>query len=144
MSRHHQQSGGGAVPLSENEQRQLEAIERALMADDPKFAATVRSSDLRSHTRRRLVRASLVFSLGLTLLLFTFSSIAFGIAGFVLMFAGAMLGAGALRRLRGPADGLRVAPRPAAAGPTRVPRPQKQGWRDRVEDRWKRRWEERE
>lgn len=130
------------MPLSENEQRQLEAIERALLADDPKFAATVRSSDLRTHTRRRLVRAALIFGLGLVLLVCVIFSEVFGILGFGLMFIGALLGASALRRLHGPADGLRGVTR--QAGPRRVSRPQQQGWKARVEDRWKRRWEERE
>ena len=34
----------GTVPLSEHEQRLLDQIEQALYADDPKFAATVRSA----------------------------------------------------------------------------------------------------
>src|SRR6266496_322696 len=43
----------GAVPLSDHEQRLLEQIERALYAEDPKFASTVSSTDLRTHARRR-------------------------------------------------------------------------------------------
>ncbi|MGZ6793086.1 MAG: DUF3040 domain-containing protein, partial [Mycobacteriales bacterium] len=45
------------MPLSEHEQRLLDQIERALYAEDPKFATTVRSTDLRTHMRRRLRRA---------------------------------------------------------------------------------------
>jgi len=126
------------VPLSENEQRQLEAIERALMADDPKFAATVRSSDLRSHSRRRLVRSALLFGIGVVLLVFTFKSLAFGVAGFVLMFLGLLGVLAAGKRLRGHPDA------PRGGGARRVRRQPRQGWRNRVEDRWKRRWEERD
>ena len=36
---------GGAVPLSEHEQRQLDQIEQALYAEDPKFAQAVRAQD---------------------------------------------------------------------------------------------------
>ena len=35
------------MPLSDHEQRLLEQIERALYAEDPKFASTVRTTDLR-------------------------------------------------------------------------------------------------
>ena len=49
------------MPLSEHEQRLLDQIERALYAEDPKFASTVRSTDLRTHMRRRLRRAAAVF-----------------------------------------------------------------------------------
>ena len=47
------------MPLSEHEQRLLDQIEQALYADDPKFAATVRSarSRSRSHPRRMLAVA---------------------------------------------------------------------------------------
>ena len=45
------------MPLSEHEQRLLDQIERALYAEDPKFASTVRSTDLRTHMRRRMRRA---------------------------------------------------------------------------------------
>ena len=33
------------MPLSEHEQRLLEQMERALYAEDPKFASTLRSAD---------------------------------------------------------------------------------------------------
>ena len=46
------------MPLSENEQRLLEQMERALHAEDPKFATTMSGADLRSHYRRRALLAS--------------------------------------------------------------------------------------
>ena len=46
------------MPLSEHEQRLLEQIERALYAEDPKFASTVRGGRLRKPTRRRRSKAS--------------------------------------------------------------------------------------
>ena len=60
------------MPLSEHEQRLLDQIERALYAEDPKFASTVRQTDLRSHMRRRLWRAGIVLLLGFGL---TFASV---------------------------------------------------------------------
>ena len=47
------------MPLSEHEQRLLDQIERALYQEDPKFASSVRATDLRTHMRRRLRRAGL-------------------------------------------------------------------------------------
>ena len=41
------------MPLSEHEQRLLEQMERALYAEDPKFATALRGSDLRGRYRRR-------------------------------------------------------------------------------------------
>ena len=40
------------MPLSDHEQRLLDEIEQALYAEDPKFAASVRSARTRSRTRR--------------------------------------------------------------------------------------------
>ena len=57
------------MPLSEHEQRLLDQIERALYQEDPKFASSVRATDLRTHMRRRLRRAGLVLALGFALLL---------------------------------------------------------------------------
>jgi hypothetical protein len=44
------------VPLSEHEQRLLEQMERALYAEDPKFASTLRSAGPRPGSRRRAHR----------------------------------------------------------------------------------------
>ncbi len=56
------------MPLSEHEQRLLEQIERALYAEDPKFASTVRGGRLRKPTRRRRLQGVALFVLGLVLL----------------------------------------------------------------------------
>src|SRR3712207_5805224 len=40
-----------SVPLSEHEQRMLEQMERALYAEDPKFASALEGSGLRTYTR---------------------------------------------------------------------------------------------
>jgi len=57
------------VPLSEHERRQLEQIEAALRAGDPRFAGAVRAADPRVHYRRRVVAAALGFLVGVGLLL---------------------------------------------------------------------------
>lgn len=79
------------MPLSEHEQRLLDGIERALMAEDPKFASTVRSTDLRTHHLRRLRSSGLLLILGLALLLggAVSQQIWLGVLGFlVMLYAG--------------------------------------------------------
>ena len=50
------------MPLSEEELRLLEQMERALVADDPKLASTMRGTTLRASARRRALLAALVSS----------------------------------------------------------------------------------
>ena len=146
------------MPLSEHEQRLLDQIERALYQEDPKFASTVRATDLRTHMRRRLRRAALVLTLGFALLLTGVVSqqYAIGIAGFVVMVGALLLAMTSWKRLGqpGPPD-LRV-----AGGPERPSRPGRGGGpgsrkvrppssgssgglMGRLEERWKRRWDDR-
>lgn len=47
------------MPLSEHEQRLLEQMERALHAEDPKFASALQGDKLRRRMRRRVVLAVL-------------------------------------------------------------------------------------
>jgi len=154
------------VPLSEHEQRLLDQIERALYQEDPKFASTVRATDLRTHMRRRLRRAAFVLALGFLLLLtgVVISQPAIGIAGFVVMVGALLLAMTSWKRLGAPGQGssggggtphLHVAgSSPGAEGPSRGKssrsRPSKTAdrtgggsFKDRLEQRWKRRWEER-
>ncbi len=56
------------MPLSEHEQRLLDQIETALYAEDPKFAANVRTGRGLSAGRRRGIQSVAVFLLGLVLL----------------------------------------------------------------------------
>ena len=44
-----------SVPLSEEELRLLEQMERALSEEDPKFASTLRGTTLRQAARRRAI-----------------------------------------------------------------------------------------
>ncbi|WP_250280180.1 DUF3040 domain-containing protein, partial [Frankia sp. Cppng1_Ct_nod] len=95
------------MPLSENEQRLLEQIERALVEDDPKFASTVRSTNPRTYLLRRVRRSLLLFGLGLVVLVVgvalnrTPLIVVLGILGFVLMLFAARRGAADLRRMSG-------------------------------------------
>jgi hypothetical protein len=133
------------MPLSENEQRLLEQIERALVEDDPKFANAVRATNPRTYLLRRVRRSAVLFVLGLgTLLVGVVLNkppliVTLGILGFLMMlFAG----------LRGWADLRRMSGRSTTDGPHRTQarrdRPRNRApFMERVEERWRRRWEDR-
>jgi Flp pilus assembly protein TadB len=126
------------VPLSEHEQRLLEQIEQALYDEDPKFASIYRGNDLRSHQRRRLVRAAIGLAIGLGVLLAGVITklIALGVAGFVLMLVGASFAVASWQRMAGP----RSSAAPARSRGVREP---KRSVVQRLEDRWQRRQDER-
>ena len=130
------------MPLSEHEQRLLDQIERALYQEDPKFASTVRSSDLRTHMRRRLRRAAIVLGLGLALMLggVVANQPALGVAGFVVMLGALLLALSSWKRL---GSGSRGSARPARDRPVVRPSGGEGGLIGRLEERWKRRWDER-
>jgi len=77
------------VPLSEEELRLLEQMERALVAEDPKLASTLRGKTLRSNARRRSFVALGVFVLGVAVLMTgaVTTQTWLGITGFVVMLA---------------------------------------------------------
>jgi len=77
------------MPLSEHEKRQLEQIEQALRAGDPRFADAVRAADPRVHYRRRVIVAVLGFVIGVGLLLagVVIDVILIAVAGLVVMLA---------------------------------------------------------
>ena len=57
------------MPLSEHEQRLLEQMERALYAEDPKFASTLRGTSFQRAARRRMVLGGAVLVAGIGLLI---------------------------------------------------------------------------
>ncbi|TDQ52588.1 DUF3040 domain-containing protein [Actinorugispora endophytica] len=124
------------MPLSEHEQRMLEQIERALYAEDPKFANTVRQTNPQVHYKRRLIKASIGFVVGICLLLggMVFQAVPVSVAGFIVMLACALWGLSGWRR--------------AAGGQTesdqatvRQRKQQRPGMMNRFEERWRRRQE---
>jgi hypothetical protein len=128
------------VPLSEHEQRLLEQIEQALYAEDPKFAHSWRTKNLKGMQRVRVLRAAAVFVIGLGLLLAgviaqgsdSVLGIGLGVGGFLLMLGGAWLAMSARSRP--------VAP--AAVSPPAAHRP-RQSIMSRLEERWQRRQDNR-
>ncbi len=136
------------MPLSEHEQRLLDQIERALYAEDPKFASTVRSTDLRTHMRRRLRRAAFLLGLGFVLLVagLPAQQPIISVVGFVVMLVALLLALSAWKRLGGGSSSasLRSVGSTGGGGGGALKRAKERGSaRDRLEERWKRRWDER-
>jgi choline-glycine betaine transporter len=129
------------VPLSEHEQRLLEQIERALYAEDPKFASTVSSTNLRTHARRRIVWSVIGFLLGIgALLAGVVVAVPLAVIGFLIMFFSVVYAISQSKRLFGKPD-LRV------VGSTSPPKTQSRKHRSsflrRMEERFRRRFDER-
>ena len=134
------------MPLSEHEQRLLEQMERALYAEDPKFASTLRGGDPRSNFRRRVVLAGLGFLIGIVALMtgLVAQVVLVSILGFVLMLASAFFVFSSWRRLSqapqlGVVTGTGQTRQPAAR--VKASRP-KRGFMARMEERWDRRKEQ--
>jgi hypothetical protein len=141
---------GGAVPLSEHEQRQLEQIEQALYRNDRRLGRLVRSSDPHVHYRRRVVQAIFGFAVGAGLLaagLLTKYAWHTGLiaGGFVLMLLCAVWAISGWRHLAairlgvaGP-DG-KILPRKRKGRKQRKRAKQGQtGMMERLDERWRRR-----
>ncbi len=135
------------MPLSEHEQKLLEQMEQQLLADDPRFATTMRDqrrSRGASPRRGALGITAIVIGLAIVVLALFFNNLWLGIPAIVLMFGGLVIA------LTGGAQG------DAAGGPTGVvgsggssrpssaasSRRRKQGsgtFMQRLEQRWDRR-----
>jgi hypothetical protein len=141
------------VPLSEEELRLLEQMERALVAEDPKFASTLRGTRIRQHARRQVILGVLAFVVGVTLLMAgaVTKEIPIGVVGFVVMLGSAYF---TLTAWRGQSaaiasgaggdkgdQGLRVIQGGKARGKTKKAKPQG-SMMERFEERWRRRREQ--
>ncbi|SMQ15696.1 Protein of unknown function [Streptomyces sp. Ag82_O1-12] len=128
------------MPLSEHEQRMLEQMERALYAEDPKFATALEGSGLRTYTRRRVYQAVAGFLVGIALLMagMVAKQVWLSVVGFLVMLGCAVLAV----------TGWRKAPKPGeqaggAAGPqARRQDRQRRSVMDRIEQRWQKRRDE--
>ena len=113
------------MPLSEHEQRLLEQMERALYAEDPKFASSLRSSGAKPGARRSAVTGVLAALAGVAAFVagVVTSIVLIGVLGFVLMLVGTFL---VIRALRAPSADAPAAPaaptKPAAAKKPAAPR----------------------
>lgn len=142
------------MPLSEEELRLLEQMERALVEEDPKLAHTLRGTSLRRSARRRAIVAGVCFALGIAVLMSgAITELwALGIVGFVIMLVSATIAVSAVRGQQAAASDPRTAGHPAhgftvidggRSGRSRRPRRVSSGsFMDRMEDRWRRRREQ--
>jgi hypothetical protein len=125
------------VPLSEHERRQLEQIEQALRADDPRFADAVAAADPRVHYRRQVIAAALGLAIGVGLLLagVMINVIVIAVAGFVVMLACSLWVVTSYRRMTGSTTGR------APAKGRRAGKQAGAGLMGRLEECWRRRQE---
>ena len=134
------------MPLSEEELRLLEQMERALSEEDPKFASTLRGTTLRQAARRRAVLWGLAFVVGVTVMMTGAVSGYWpvGVAGFVIMLVSATFGLSAMRGQRGGTD-PRVSAHPSGFGVVDGGRRGRgsargsSGFMDTLQTRWRRR-----
>jgi hypothetical protein len=135
------------VPLSEHERRQLEQIEQALRADDPRFADAVHAADPRVHYKRRVIAAALGLLIGIGLLLagVVINVIPVAVAGFVVMLACGLWAVTSYRRMTGITTGRAPATDRALGKQRRAAKGRRAGNRagsglmERLEERWRRR-----
>ncbi|PSL04235.1 Protein of unknown function (DUF3040) [Haloactinopolyspora alba] len=137
------------MPLSDHEQRLLEQMEQALLAEDPKFATAMRGADLRRRYRRRAVIAGLIFVVGIVMLMTgaVAQVIPLGVAGFVVMLGSSWYGVTSWRRVpQGDSAGEAAADipdiSPGSSRRQRRPkarkRPKNNGsFMERMEQRWR-------
>lgn len=140
------------MPLSEEELRMLEQMERALLAEDPKFASTLRGSRMAGSVRRRIILSSAGFVAGIALLMtgVIARQEIIGIVGFLVMLGAAFFGLTAMRARHAVPD----TPEQALQGsqgltvidggrrPRRQRSPRGSGsFMERMEQRWRRRRE---
>lgn len=156
------------MPLSEEELRALEQIERAYAAEDPKFVSMLQGRTLRGSVRLRSLAAGVVFLLGVAILLGGVMaeagtvSVVLGALGFVVMLTSAMVGLAAWRGQQAPEEAPSTADAlfdfddhphrfqsitgGKASKPKRQPRPRRSPkaatsgtFMQRIEQRWQRR-----
>ncbi|POX36374.1 hypothetical protein C3486_33965 [Streptomyces sp. Ru73] len=131
------------MPLSEHEQRMLEQMERALYAEDPKFATALEGSGLRTYTRRRVYQAVAGFLVGIALLMagMVAQQIWISVVGFLVMLGCAVLAVTSWRKAPKPGE-QRTGTAAARGGQPRRTARSRRSMMDRIEERWQRRRDE--
>ena len=126
------------MPLSEQEQRLLDEMERNLYQNDADFVATVGGVRGRTNYRGIILGVVLVV-VGIGVLLFGVGSslLIVGVLGFVVMFAGVIL---ALT----PPRGLKAAPREPSATASKAGAGRSGGFMSNLNERWEKRQEDRD
>ncbi|ROQ69611.1 DUF3040 family protein [Streptomyces sp. 840.1] len=131
------------MPLSEHEQRMLEQMERALYAEDPKFATALEGSGLRTYTRRRVYQAVAGFLVGIALLMagMVAQQIWISVVGFLVMLGCAVLAVTGWRKAPKPGEQQAAGTGAGGGGERRQPK-QRRTVMNRIEQRWQRRRDE--
>jgi hypothetical protein len=126
------------VPLSDHEQRLLDEIEQALYAEDPKFAASVRSARTRWHAPRSVALCVLGVAVGLALVLVGLIAniVALSVVGFVFVVGACGY---AVQIVRGKRSGSST---PATSSTTTTRAPRQSGLKSRMEERLRRRFDD--
>lgn len=133
------------MPLSDHEQRMLEQMERALYAEDPKFATALEGSELRTYTRKRVYQAIAGFLLGIALLMvgLPVGQEWLSVVGFLIMLGSAAIGVTSWRRTPPPGEAQQGRARSGGGRPARGQRQrQRRSMMNRIEERWQRRRDE--
>ncbi|WP_040883488.1 DUF3040 domain-containing protein [Janibacter sp. HTCC2649] len=126
------------MPLSEHEQRMLEQLEQALVADDPKFASNMEGTRRGGPTRLRWIIGVVGALAGLGLVLVGIQTTMWvGAAGFAVMVAAVAYALTPPRR----GGKLAVVREDGTKGPATSGRKQKSGsgFMDKLDNRWDRR-----
>lgn len=139
------------MPLSEHEQRLLEQMERALYAEDPKFATSMRNPRTVQGSKRRVALGVVAFLAGIAMLVAGVATqiVVIGVVGFLAMLGGIWLAVSAMRPgsqpPTQPGSGTPAAPGTGSGSgrPGRSRSRQRSGesLSDRMEQRWRRRRE---
>ena len=129
------------MPLSEHEQRLLEQMERALYAEDPKFASSLRSAGPRPGNRRKAAIGVLTALVGFALLITgaATSIVVVGVLGFLAMLVGTFLVVTTMRV--GPETEAPAAAPGVPGAPGKAAKAPKAGFMDKVEERFRKRRE---
>ena len=126
------------MPLSEQEQRLLDEMERNLYQNDADFVAAVGGARGRANYRGIILGAVLVvIGLGILIAGVSTSLLLLGVLGFVVMFAGVIL---ALTPARAPREGIQPAEPSSAKASAR----RSGGIMDNLTERWEKRQEDRD
>jgi hypothetical protein len=135
---------GSTVPLSEEEQRQFEQLERALAAEDPKFVSAMRGTNVRLYYKRRAVLAGVGFVLGIVILMAgaIIPNTIIGVIGFVVMVACLYVAALSMKRISNAGDSDDLPPPPPPSKKHRTRHESSGSFMERMEDRWRRRRDE--
>lgn len=136
------------MPLSEHEQRMLKEIESALYADDPKFASSVRKTGATGARRP----AGLVIGLGILGVALLIGGLALDVKpggfpvlsliGFLVMFAAGVLALRSTPAKKSSGGQGTGGPRVPGAGRASAKSADGRSYSDRMEDRFRRRFDQ--